>query len=264
MNEKMKILRLLEEGKINAEEAARLLEAINESETKKKRGFFMHGMESFSDMMSDMMGSIMNASFKDHTATEKVEVSGKKKLQFKGISGDLELNGIDTAEFVIRKDGIAKILEEGDALLVKTISGDVTIDVPKKIDIEVKGISGNLTLNNIDGKIEIKSVSGDIDGKGLSGIFEGEFVFGDVELEYERVDGIDIRARSGDVILRIDDSVEAEIELTSVRGSVRCDLALKNATEKPNYLRGILNAPESKIEIKNNHGNVILERKQKK
>ncbi|MEO0184941.1 MAG: DUF4097 family beta strand repeat-containing protein, partial [candidate division WOR-3 bacterium] len=252
------------EGKINAEEAARLLEAVNESETKKKRGFFIHGVESFSDMMSDMMGSIMSASFKNHTETERVKASGKKKLQFKGISGDLELNGIDTEEFVIRKDGIAKILEEDDTLLVKTISGDVTIDVPKKIDLEVKGISGNLILNNIDGNIEVKSVSGDINGKGLSGTFEGEFVSGDVELEYERVDGIKIKARSGDVVLKIDESVEAEIEIASVRGRVRCELPLKKVSEKGNYLRGILNTPKSKIEIKNNHGSVILEKRQKK
>ncbi|MEO0107462.1 MAG: hypothetical protein ABIL46_09055 [candidate division WOR-3 bacterium] len=134
MNERIKILKLLEEGKITAEEAARLLEAIGESESKKRRGFFWQGIESFSDMMSDMMGTIFSASFKNHTTSERIEVpSGKKRLEFKGISGDIEINGKDVDNFIIEKDGIARISEENNTLLIKTISGNLKIDAPKNM-----------------------------------------------------------------------------------------------------------------------------------
>jgi len=253
----MKILKLLEEGKINAQEAARLLEAIGESEAGRRRGFIWRGLESIPDMMATMF----DTSFKNFTTQERIETTGKKKIEIKGIGGDIEINGTDESNILINKDGLAKIIEEGDILIVKAVSGSVRIDSPKAIDIEVRGVSGNLELNNINGRIEISSVSGDIRGKGLSGSLNGEFVSGDVELEYDKVEGIAIKSRSGDVILRIDESIEAEIEISSIHGDIGCELPLKDVTKRHNYLKGILNAPKSKIEIKNNHGDVVLEKK---
>ncbi len=257
----MKILKLLEEGKITAEEAARLLEALRDSESKKRRGFLGQGMGSFFDIISDMMGAVFSTSFKDHTTAEKMNLPGKKKLEFKGISGNLVINGKDVNEFTIEKNGIARIFEDNNTLLIKTISGDIKIDVPKNIDIEIKGVSGDLTLDNIDGKIEILSVSGDITGKRLSGSFVGELVSGDVELEYQRVDVIEIKARSGDVVLILSDKIEAEIEISSMSGDIDCDFPLKDEIKKANYLKGILNAPKSKITINNRYGDVSVEKK---
>lgn len=258
MNERMKILKLLEEGKITAQEAARLLEAIGEYESKKRRGFFWQGMESISDIMSDMMGTIFSASFKNHTPSEKIIVSGKKKLTFKGITGDLKINGTDNSDIIIEKDGIARISEENDELLIKAISGNVKVDTPKKIDVEINGVSGDVILNNLDGKITMLSVSGDITGVGLSGNFEGKFVSGDVELDYERVDNIDIISRSGDIVLKINEKTEAEIVISSEKGDIHCELPLKNVVEKANYLKGILNAPKTKIVINNRYGDVVV------
>lgn len=260
LNEQMRILKLLEEGKITAEEAARLLEAIKGYESKKRRGFFWQGMDSFSDMMSDMMGAIFSTSFKNHTTSERIEVSGKKKLEFKGISGEIEINGKEINEFIIEKDGIVRITEENNTLLIKTIGGDIKIDGPKNIDIEIKGVSGDLILNNIDGKVKILSVSGDVTGRGLSGSLVGEFVSGDVELEYQRVDGIEIRARSGNVVLKISDKTEAEIEISSMSGDIHCDFPLQNSIKKDNYLKGILNSPKSRIVINNRYGDVSIEK----
>ncbi len=260
MNEQMKILKLLEEGKITAEEAARLLEAIKESESKKKRGFFWQGIGSMSDVMSDMMGAIFSTSFKNHAVSEKIEISAKKRLEFKGISGDLKIIGKDTNYFIIEKDGIARISEENDTLLIKTISGDIKIDTPKNIDVEIKGVSADLLMENINGKIEILSVSGNITGKGLTGSFIGEVVSGDVELEYQKVDGVAIKARSGDVVLKISEKTEAEIEISSMNGDIHCDLILKDVVKKDNYLKGTLNAPKSKIVINNLYGDVSVKK----
>ncbi|MEO0123592.1 MAG: DUF4097 family beta strand repeat-containing protein [candidate division WOR-3 bacterium] len=257
----MKILKLLEEGKITAEEAARLLEAVRDSESKKKRNFFWEGMGSFSDIMSDMMGAIFSTSFKNHSTSEKIEIPGKKKLEFKGISGDLEIKGNDINNFIIEKDGIVRIYEENDVLLIKTISGDIKIDAPRNINVEIKGVSGDLIVENINGRIEILSVSGNIVGKGLSGRFVGEFVSGDVELEYQNVDGIVIKARSGDVVLKISDKTEAEIEISSMNGDIHCDFPLKDTIKKNNFLKGILNSPKAKILIDNRYGDVRIEKK---
>ncbi|MCX7995413.1 MAG: DUF4097 domain-containing protein [candidate division WOR-3 bacterium] len=258
LNERMKVLKLLEEGKINAEEAARLLEAIGESESRKRRTVFWQSMESLSDMMSDIMGIIFSSAFKNHTATEKVEVSGKKKLLFKGISGNIEINGTDAYKFSIEKEGVAKIIEGEEYLLIKAISGDIKIGTPERIDVEIKGLSGDIRLDNIDGRIEILSVSGSIAGKGLKGSFKGEFVSGDIDLEYERIDKIEIMARSGDVALKLNPNAEAEVEIIAEHGSINCELPLKNVIQRPDYLKGVLNKPASRIFINNRHGDVEL------
>lgn len=258
MNERMKILKLLEEGKINAEEAARLLEAIGESEGRKRRGFFWQGMESLSDMMSDMMGMVFSTAFKSHPTLEKFRTSSKKKIEFKGISGDIEINGLETDEIVVEKDGFAKIIETSDSLIIKAISGNVKINTPAKIDLEIKGLSGDIHLNNLTGRIEMVSVSGDIVGRRLKGVFKGEFVSGDVDLEFEEIEDIEINSRYGDIILHINPTQEAEIEVMTDEGDINCELPLKDLIKKPNYLKGILNTAKAKIYINNRHGDIKL------
>lgn len=261
MNERMKILKLLEEGKITAEEAARLLEAVAESEPKRRRGFFKHGMEAFSDVMSDMIGMVFSTPFKDIAEREAKEYSGKKKIIFRGISGDIEISGTDNPSVIIKKDGYARIFEEDDTLVIKGISGNLQMETPKTVDVEIKGVTGDLSLENISGRVIVNSVAGDITGKAMKGYFEGEFVSGDVELEYDAIDGIKIKSHSGDVILRIDENIEAEVEVTSYHGDINCDLPLKEIIERDRYLKGILNAPKSRIEVVNRYGDVILEKK---
>ncbi len=259
MNEQMKILKLLEEGKINAEEAARLLEAIGESEPHRRRGFFGKNFESIPTIIS----SIFDASFKNHATEEKIKVSPKKKIELKGLGGDINLYGAEVSEISVEKDGCAKIEEQPDLLRMKTISGDIKIIVPLNTDIEIRSISGNVTLNNLNSKVWMSSVSGDIEGRGLEGSFSGEFVSGDVDLEYGRVEQITIYSRTGDITLKLDEGVESEIEISTVSGDLNCDLPLTDVIKKHNYLKGILNAPKSKILLKSNHGDITVEKKQK-
>lgn len=258
MNERLSILKLLEQRKINAEEAARLLEALNEGETKKKGPFgFWHSME----VIPEMVSSAIAGSFKHATTKENLQFPKKNKIDFKGISGDIEVIGEDTELISIQKDGFAKIKEEEHTLEIKAISGDVKIKTPKNIDLEIKGVSGNLDIYNLNGKIEIASVSGDITGKELSGSLKGEFVCGDVDLSYKEVDKINIKTKTGDITLRLDKNAAAEVEVETKDGDIDCEFELKNKEEKTNYLRGIINKPSGKIEIKNDYGDVAIKKK---
>lgn len=257
MNERLRILKLLEEGKINAEETARLLEALAQSETKERRGHFWTHLESIPDMVHSAVASSLKYVHTD----EKLEIPKKTKIEFKGISGDIEIIGTDTETIKIEKDGFAKISEEGDKLKIKAISGDIKITAPTKIDLEIKGISGNLDIKKIEGKIDLSSVSGDIIGRELNGSFTGEIVSGDLDLDYENIEHIKIKSKSGDVTLRLSEKTAAEIEVETEEGTINCDFQLKDEIKKTNYLKGILNEPEAKIEIKNGYGDVTLKKR---
>ena len=257
MNEKLRILKLLEDGKINADEAARLLEAVNQSETKERKGHFWSHIETIPQLVS----SAIAGSFKDMHSDEHIEMPKKQKITVKGISGDIEIMGADTDRIDIEKDGLAKISEDDDELEIKAISGNITITAPTNTDFTMKGVSGDLSMADLNGRIEIKSVSGNIIGKQLSGSMIGNFVSGDAELDYKEVDEINITSQTGDLILKLDDDVEAEISLIAENGDIDCEFELKGATKSESSLAGIINSPKAKIDIKTEHGDIVIKKR---
>jgi DUF4097 and DUF4098 domain-containing protein YvlB len=259
LNERLQILRLLEEGKINAEEAERLLEAVGRSSSQEKgtRHKIWSSLEGLPKVISAALGN----SFSESAEEEFHKYPGKKKIRFKGISGNLEIEGADTDRIDIQKDGFAKIKELDDAIAIKALSGNVKITVPKATDVAVAGISGDIEIKNIAGNLEIESVSGDVNGKDLSGSLSAEIVSGDIDLDFKKAEKINIKAKSGNVTLRLDEKIEAEIEVETTDGDVTCDFELKDRQHDENVLKGTINKPGVRIEVRNKHGEVEIRKR---
>ena len=260
MNERLRILKLLEEGKIKAEEAERLLQALNEGEGRRK-GHHGWGFLSSMESIPDIIGASMAGSFHNASGKEKMKFPRKKKIVFRGLSGDIEIQGEDTEEIYVEKDGMAKINEDGNTLVIKAVSGDLRIETPRETDIELKGISGDLDLQDIKGLIAISSVSGDIQGEGLSGSFQGDFVSGDIELEYDAVERIEIKSKSGDIKIKLDPRVEVTLEIESKYGNIDCDFELLEEEDGNERLKGVINKPTGRIEIRSDYGDVTIRKK---
>jgi len=258
LNERLRILKLLEDGKINADEAARLLEALSQSETKHTKGH--HRMWNGIEAIPEVIAAAVATSFKHAKEKESLHFPKKKRIEFRGISGELIIEGSGQAAIEIEKDGFAKIKEKDNSLEIKALSGKINISTPATTDLLIKGISGDLNISHIIGMIEIESVSGDIRGERLSGSFIGGFVSGDVNIGYKKVDKINIRSKTGDILLKLDEKVEAEVYLETERGTIECDFELKEETKKANRLKGIINKPKAKIEIRNIHGDIRIKR----
>ena len=192
---------------------------------------------------------------------ESHQFKSKKKIRFKGISGNLEIIGTDAEGVDIEKDGFAKVRELEDIIVIKALSGNVKINAPKKTELSIAGISGNNYLSNIAADLEIESVSGDITGKELTGSLHGEIVSGNMDLDCKDVEKIRIRSRSGNVTLRLDEKVEAEFEIESKSGTITCEFDLQEKEEDETYLKGTINKPGGKIIIENKHGNVEIKKR---
>jgi DUF4097 and DUF4098 domain-containing protein YvlB len=259
LNERIQILKLLEEGKINAEEAERLLEAVGKSSSGEKgtRQKIWTSIEGLPKVISAALGN----SFSESAETEFHKYPGKKKVKFKGISGNLEIEGADTERIEIQKDGFAKIKEMDDSVAIKALSGNVKMTVPKMIDLEIAGISGDIDVTNIQGKLEIESVSGDIIGKDLSGFLKGEIVSGDIDLDLIKVENITLKSKSGNITLRLHEKIEAELDIETSDGEVECEFDLKDRKDEENVLTGVINKAGAKIEIKNKHGDVQIKKR---
>lgn len=259
MNERLRILKLLEDGKINADEAARLLEALSHSEGREKRT--RHKIWSSFEAIPEVIATAINSSFKGVISKETFHFPKKEKIIFKGISGDVEIFG-DTSDTInIEKDGFAKIMERDNLLMIKAITGSLKMKIPVQTDFTIKGVSGDIKISQLKSTIEIASVSGNIMGKELSGSFIGDFVSGDVDLDFQSLDRIEIKSRSGDITLRLDENIETTIDIETEDGHISCDFELQNKEMKAHKLTGTIRNSKGLIKIRNEHGNVTVKQR---
>lgn len=254
LNEQLRILKMLEDGKINADEAARLLEAIRTPSHGARRHRFINNFEH----IPEIIAARINGSIKHAVARTTETFPEKERVIFTGISGDLRICGKETDTIEVTRDGFVKIVDESSTLRLKGLGGDVLINTPRKTDVTVKGVSGNIAVNDIDGQLSIKSVSGDIQVTNLSGDLGGTFVSGNVLVDCAFLKNAEITAKAANITLRMDKKTEASIEVETLDGDISCDFVLKNEEKTSHALKGILNKPTGSISIKNEHGSVHL------
>lgn len=263
MNEQMRILKLLEDGKISSDEAARLLEALSQPQTraKKVKASIWSALENIPEVIALAISDSCKTSGKSSEIEETLQFPAKNKIEFKGISGDLILLGKDSDTIEIEKDGFVKVKEKGDVLEIKALSGDMKITAPHSTNFMIKGVSGDMDISHLTGTIDIQSVSGDITGKKLSGKFFGDFVSGDIDLEYEKVEAIEIKSKTSDIILRLDKKTEAELDIKTTKGTIDCDFELKNEEKEEFRLKGIINKAKAKIVISSEYGDIAIKKR---
>lgn len=258
LNERLQILKLLEEGKISAEEAARLLEALTHGDTRKR---YKAKIWSSLEGIPEIIATAIDSSAQLADTEETITYPGKKRLEFKGISGDLQISGDPKSnEITIKKDGFTKVKEDDKTINLKALSGDITITTPRTIDLYLKGISGDLMLDNLEGMIEIETVSGDITGSELTGSIRGNIVSGDVELVYTRLKNMDIRSRSGNIVVWLDDSIEAVLDIHNGKGTIQCEFDLEDEKRTKDTLSGTINKPKVPIHIENKSGDIRIKK----
>jgi DUF4097 and DUF4098 domain-containing protein YvlB len=256
LNERLRILKLLEEGAITAEDAARLLEALSGGDPRKH---YHTKIWSSLEGIPDIIANAIDMSTKFADTETSVTYKRKKRLEFKGISGDLSIQGNgDCDGIVIEKDGFAKVREEDETLGIKALSGDIKITTPRVIDLSLKGISGDITLDNLQGNTTLESVSGDITGTGLAGSLKGDIVSGDVDLAYTSLEVMHIRSRSGDIVIWLDDAIEAIIDIRNDKGTISCEFELLDEKRTRNTLTGTIKNPRGHIQIQNRSGTVSI------
>ena len=259
MNERLRILKLLEDGKINADEAARLLEALSQSDTKdrRKRHKILHSVEKIPEIVT----LVTDHAFKHTFEKRHMRFNKKSNIELKGISGTFGIRGSDTEAIDIEKDGFAKVVEQNDSLIIKAIHGDLQMNVPLHTDFRVKNVSGDVHIAGIDGNLSIASVSGKIHGHKLAGSLKADFISGDIELDYLRVTDVKITSKSSNIILLLDENTEAAIGVETEDGDIVCEFELMNEEKTPTVLRGTLNKPTAKVSIKNEHGDTAIKKR---
>jgi DUF4097 and DUF4098 domain-containing protein YvlB len=154
-----------------------------------------------------------------------ISVPASTSLEVHAISADVEANGVC-----------------GEASL-SSISGGVTLRCGSG-NVHIESVSGDVQASEIRGSLEINSTSGDVNARQVRGDLSARSVSGDVSLD--RVDAQDVRAEtvsgdigfsgpirdggrygfrshSGDVTVRPDGDLSANVSVSTFSGDVESD-----------------------------------------
>jgi DUF4097 and DUF4098 domain-containing protein YvlB len=248
-NERDRILKLLEDGKISADQATKLIEALGSERTESdfgiphshfgpRRHFRVRGPRAFDkipDVVATAVASAMKNGFEESGEEQHDDFPGKRNLLVKSVSGDLVVNGGDEGRVSLSySGGMVKVRSSGEQVLVRTMAGDVSALVPADGRLELEVVSGDVSISEVGSRIEVKTVSGDVNVTQTTGDAQVKTVSGDVSLD--QVTGvIAVETRSGDVDLvaagPVSGSISTKAGDVTLALPADADLILELATE---------------------------------
>lgn len=246
-DERNRILKMLEDGKITAEEAAQLLKALRtmpwEMEglpflgPKFHKGF-AKGFERIPEIVTSVVEEILGgkAKFVERSFSEKEHIA------IKAVNNDVVVSGWDKAEVLVAMTGWNKIQENDNRLEVKALAGDVNVKLPNNTKLEVSSVSGDVKIEGIKSEFEIRTtagdvelketcgtaaintISGNIEGRGLDGNFLMKSQSGDIDLAFDSSNQGEFETTSGDITITLPKDANLVLEVTSEYGDIKLDI----------------------------------------
>jgi len=130
----------------------------------------------------------------------------------------------------------------------------------------ISSVSGNISMRGVKGRMRAKSVSGNVEVKAISGVVSAASISGNVDVEITTVGGsgeMKFSSISGDVAVRAPANLDADIEMSTISGSLRCDFPIE--IREPRYgpgrsARGRLGNGANNLRINSVSGRVSLTR----
>lgn len=255
MDERERILKLLEEGKISAEEAIRLLELLNK---KEKKFSFFDIFEEIPEAISEIFIKIGD-SLKTHYET--LSLSKRDKIIIESVGGDIQVFGKENFEIRIERAGFAKVNSEKEFIKISSLKSDLRIETDYNTELKISTISGKVFIYSLKKGIDFQTVSGRVFGKDISGKIKGETISGDIELMVDDFFEIELTSKRGEIILDLKEDISAVLEIYGKKEKIVCDFPLEIIEEKENYLKGIINKPGNLIKIRNELGKVRIRKR---
>jgi hypothetical protein len=147
-------------------------------------------------------------------------------------------------------------------MTAKSVSGDITLDRVAG-NVDAKTVSGNLEARDLDGEIAFNSVSGDLTlAGGAVGHLDARTVSGRVTADIELRDGGGVRVStiSGDVAVRVPNSLSARVQLRSTSGRLSSSFDGMDGSQarRPSVLSATLGSGSGSLSVTSMTGNVTL------
>jgi DUF4097 and DUF4098 domain-containing protein YvlB len=156
-----------------------------------------------------------------------IRVPHGSDLSFRTASADVAGNG--TFGEVRGKTASGDLtLRTAATLRVESASGDVRAEEVTG-DAEVKTASGDVNLGHVGGTVSASVVSGDLRIRAAANGVSAGAVSGDIDLDAVERGDIEVRTVSGDVTVGVRAGARVHVDVTTVSGDLRSDVALDDA-----------------------------------
>jgi DUF4097 and DUF4098 domain-containing protein YvlB len=130
--------------------------------------------------------------------------------------------------------------------------------------LRVKSVSGNVTVKDVTGSVQASAVSGEVKVGEINGTVSAKSTSGNVEVAVARLEGtdrIEFSSVSGNVEAKLPASLDAEVELSSLSGSLRTDFPMtieESRFGSGRHARGRIGSGARSLRMSSVSGNVSL------
>lgn len=196
------------------------------------------------------------------------------RVEITRIDGDIALRNLSGETLVSEVDGDLAIknvlmlqgqgawhgdvaIREVNSAKLEAIDGDLSVWNIREL-LVVDEIDGDANLREMNGRVSINHVSGDLIASEIAGTFELADVRGDAIVSLAQAADLKLIAK-GDIVLRLPENIDAEIELDAPHGDLIAHHDIQIAEEDERHLRGTIGNGGVKIQVESTHGDLILE-----
>ncbi len=147
-------------------------------------------------------------------------------------------------------------------------SVDFDIRVPRTVEYNfgrLVSVSGDIQVTDVMGNLQVECVSGNVELNAVSGVVSASAVSGNVNVDLKKAGSGNMKftSVSGDVDVRAPANLDADVEMSTISGSLKTDFQLE--VHEPRYgpgrsARGRLGSGEHSLRITTVSGRVSLTR----
>lgn len=247
MDEKMKILQMLEDGKITAEEAARLLEAVSRHKPER------HTVGVDSDVIGDVMGGVSGVMesipgiiahcvrLETRGGKKTLRVKKKPTVKLSLVGGDLTISPSDDDTIKGNlSSGIVTAKDIRDELLIKCLGGDADVQMPRVETLSVSLVGGD--------------VEGDVDAASLT----VKTLDGDIKLHLKNLQSAVMKSKSGDISITIPKDADAAVDAYTMSGDLQFEPKIAIEEQTDNHIKGKMGKGKGSLTIVNLSGDITV------
>lgn len=159
--------------------------------------------------------------------------------------------------------------KEGSWLKKFTNTGEVryTVTVPHTARLrQIETVNGAIAITNAHGRVSAKTVNGRLVARGLRDEVELSVVNGELEAEFDALSprqDIALSSTNGRIELRLPDTPGAEIDASTVNGSITNDFGLTNDAKKwvGQKLQGTIGDGAARVRVETVNGAISLRKR---
>ncbi len=141
----------------------------------------------------------------------------------------------------------------------------VILKVPRQIELSARSVNGRVNIGEVNGPVEVSSVNGKVDVRGMSQRGKISSINGGVALGINGLsgsDGVRVSSVNGAVEVRFNDSLNADLSVSSINGKVTHDIPNMNVQGeyKPTNFRARIGEGGALVRVSSINGTLRLTR----